>query len=631
MGLPVSPYELSMKPGELTIERVIPGRYYSNLLRDSDGSDEDTIGDALLYEISETVKKSYLRTFLFNLYADRELGAGALKKAIDIAITFSNRFRDEQNPYAKINSLMLAYCLYRYPDLDEPRIMSDTEYDILSNQIETLKRSRLLEDSRGRGGNRDDDRETRRGRGYSDPRDEERRSGRMESVPYNYVPGGNTSRVTNSRTEPRGSNRRSRDTEEGSTRTQPKRESVVDTSKSLAVSKWEPAKEQPYLTLVSFNSEWFTHFRQNESGELRQKVDSVNTYETLPPSEKTPVSEEAFMERSHHIAVRGGCVESPFNTDARFRTIEDSTVGLTKVKSFHLSDPERAKNEDPNIFVQVTDEVGYYEDDVNMYLDLASKMLKQKLAGGKNALKSLRAFYTQSEVVFSKAKNSLFLEKLAESSSYEQIGKKLYVFSTEAKHRHDSNPDEISTDDSLCLAERIDSYMLGRLANIINTQLQFSVVPTGNFIANNNEAARYMTQVTGDSVLADALNKAQLLEAKSLFKDIIGTPEDANVHRDFMAKKYDVEPDNVILINTPKSMTLIPFSYSELALDLKPGEVKLIEKKYTPYLWNIASSLFEQLNGIPVRPVDNYVMTTDKVQMRIYETLLVDGGFLISL
>lgn len=137
--------------------------------------------------------------------------------------------------------------------------------------------------------------------------------------------------------------------------------------------------------------------------------------------------------------------------------------------------------------------------------------------------------------------------------------------------------------------------------------------------------------MTGDSVLADAYTKAQILEANSLFRSVSGDAEEIDEHRKLISDRYGIPLENIAVISTPKSITVLPFTYAELGLVLKTGQVKLIDKKITPYLWNIASSLFEQFNALPVRPVDNYVYTSDRVRMCLYETLLSKDGFLISL
>lgn len=634
MALPYSPYELSIQPDDLKIENVLGNeRYYSPLIDRSDGRDEDMLADGILADSANTTD-SYLRVFLFNMYADEREGHRALKAAIDIGILLGRELRDRKDPYRFINSYMIAFAYHTYPELDNPDITTDKEDEILCRQIETLKRMRFIKE-RTRPSVREPERSAFSRDRYADPRDVNRGTGRSErmnarQVPNNYNP--REQRDEGRRTTP-GARQNTSSRESVPARGAPSRNQEVEqaTQGQVGVAKWVPVKEQPYMTVVG-EPGGFSYLLVKSDGIVIQKCSTVLDYEKLPDTEKTEDSEKAFMDRSKHIVVRGGCVGTPFEAEDRFRTIESATTGLNEVKSFHLSDPSGSIEANPNVFKQVDHQVGSYETDDAIYQELAAKILQGKLADKRNKPLAVRAFYTHIEPVIGETDNSAFIKKLASSSSYEQIGKTLYMFATEVSHKHKNrSSSDNGTDDSLCLAERVDTIMLKRLSGIINTQLQFNVVPAGNFIANNSEVARYMTSVTGDSVLADAYTKAQILEANSLFRSVSGDAEEIDEHRKLISDRYSIPLENIAVISTPKSITVLPFTYAELGLDLKTGQVKLVDKKITPYLWNIASSLFEQFNALPVRPVDNYVYTSDRVRMCLYETLLSKDGFLISL
>jgi hypothetical protein len=78
------------------------------------------------------------------------------------------------------------------------------------------------------------------------------------------------------------------------------------------------------------------------------------------------------------------------------------------------------------------------------------------------------------------------------------------------------------------------------------------------------------------------------------------------------------------------SLTYVDILGSELAIEIGDMEPLRIDERQTPMLYELASSLFTQMEAWPYMSVNNLIITRDDQIYRLHKGYLMSGSYLIS-
>lgn len=626
----------------------IVDNYRSREVPDASVADTNYFADAIFDNIVATCKETDTRTFLLNLYLNEDRGRGYLEKAIDIALVLDEeRMLPEKDPGDLVNAYMIAFMADLNPSLF--KYMSRDAEDKVRDLIDDLDRLKLLSsrssNDRSRSNTRDNRGSRDRGRGRDDYRRTEptRGSRVVERQGMNKDDLRDSPRKTTPRnfrpptTQPRGQSARERE-EAARTRREieptrndsPREDHAPQIEEVVDKFAWISTPKNPYRILNAKANPDVLIFLDEVEGDVVETVTTVSDLRSTPEKERSKEALEALVRKEDHVTNRGSGLKSPFDKTTTWRSLAEAALPLQEVKSYQLAEPSKALASNPDIFDNVLNgfEVSSSDDEIAELLT----SLYQKEENGNTKPNPKRIFYTKIESRFGHGVKDL-LKNLSSCITFSQMGRVLNMATTEIIDKKKTGVVNARvTESTLSHIEYIDRLLYRRLLDLLQIELQYNIQAFGgSFNTIMSKIYPALTKHSGGDAIPDALLKLENNEAINLFRTLQNSSEVDEKLTEAKAETTGVSAEYIGMIKIPKSLTLLPFSSRELDLELVKGEAKLLNEEVTPSLFHAAESLFSQTEGFTVKPIDNYLLTTDGVRYKIYQTTLISGNYTISL
>jgi hypothetical protein len=392
-------------------------------------------------------------------------------------------------------------------------------------------------------------------------------------------------------------------------------EASTDTS-ATAYTKadWIPTSSQPYRTLINRAS--FDVYYQKRQDRI---------YEVVKPLEKPHMNRNlhaiTFLDHSYTL---DGVLRNEQITNASRDMATISRENLEAAISTDGTEPEVENLDLINTYIDKNWGVGSFLEDAIFRVKLMCRKHQQT----KGACGVYRSFVTIAKPIVTDENYDNVYEQIFSMRRFTDMARKLRSIGTACTTKKDTDGEDAT--DLILYCNEIDNWLTSVINQFLVYNLSLGKVTIDSFTSDIDDLRNYLDQ-NYDGNYSAAYDRFEL--------EMLGSRKISPLDKVLMAdikESFDIKEEeesrgaNISFIPINYSLTYVDILASELAIDVSDVESLMIEERQTPMLYELASSLYTQVEAWPYMSVNNLIITRDDRIYRLHKGYLMSGSYLIS-